>query len=182
MRAAIPLKRTTVDLVRVHPSPLDRRAGRLVAGPFSIPCRLGRGGATRAKREGDGASPIGRFALIQVLYRPDRGPRPATRLPVFALRPADGWCDAPGDRRYNRPVRLPCAASHEAMWRDDHLYDLVVDIAFNRGPIRPGRGSAIFLHLQAKDGTPTAGCVAVPRRHARALLARLGPKTRIAIG
>ena len=66
---------------------------------------------THAKREGDGASPAGRFRLLGAFYRADRLPRPRTRLPVRALRPTDGWCDDPGDRRYSRPVRLPYGAS-----------------------------------------------------------------------
>lgn len=168
-------------LIRVFPSPLDRRKGRLVAGGLSAPCALGRSGTTRRKREGDGASPVGRFALLEVLWRPDRGFRPRTALPARALRPADGWCDDPADRRYNRPVRRPFGASHEAMWREDGLYDLVLDIGWNRGPIRPGRGSAIFLHVAAPGYAPTAGCIALDRGTLRRLLPRIGPRTRVEI-
>lgn len=168
-------------LIRVFRSPLDRRKGRLVAGPLSIPCALGRSGPTRAKREGDGASPVGRFKVIQAFWRPDRGPRPRTTLPVRAIRRTDGWCDDPAERRYNRLVRLPFRASHEAMWRDDPLYDLVLDIAWNRGPIRPGRGSAIFLHVAKPGFEPTAGCVAVEARMVRRVLERIGRRTRIEI-
>ena len=53
------------------------------------------------------------------------------------------------------------------MWRDDHLYDVVLDIAWNRGPIVKGRGSAIFLHLARPGFLPTEGCVAVDRRMIR---------------
>ena len=67
------------------------------------------------------------------------------------------------------------------MWRDDHVYDVVVDIAWNRGPIRRGRGSAIFLHLARPDLAPTEGCVAVPAHAIAQLLARIGPNTRIEI-
>lgn len=176
------MKRTTVDLVRVRPLPLDRTRGRLRAGPLSVPCALGRSGTTRAKREGDGASPVGRFRILGGFYRPDAGPRPRSRLPLRPIRPSDGWCDAPGDRRYNTLVRRPYPASHEEMWRSDHLYDLVLDIAWNRGPIVPGRGSAIFLHLAKPGFEPTAGCVAVPRGMVRRLLRVIGPGTRIEIG
>ena len=168
-------------LIQVFRSPLDRRKGCLVAGPLSIPCALGRAGPTRCKREGDGASPIGRFGVIQAFWRPDRGPRPRTRLPVRPIRPADGWCDDLAERRYNRPVRLPFGASHETMWREDALYDVVLDIAWNRGPIRPGRGSAIFLHIAKPGFEPTAGCVAVEKRMIRRLLERIGPRTKIEI-
>jgi L,D-peptidoglycan transpeptidase YkuD (ErfK/YbiS/YcfS/YnhG family) len=67
------------------------------------------------------------------------------------------------------------------MWREDRVYDVVVDIAWNRGPIRPGRGSAIFLHLARPGFEPTAGCVAVERRIIARLLVRVGRRTRIEI-
>jgi L,D-peptidoglycan transpeptidase YkuD (ErfK/YbiS/YcfS/YnhG family) len=175
------VNRAALDLIRVRRSPIDPRRGVLVAGPLALPCALGRAGVTHAKREGDGASPAGRFRLLGAFYRPDRRPRPRTRLPLRAIRPTDSWCDDPGDRRYNRPIRLPDPARHERMWRDDHLYDVVLDLAWNRGPIRRGRGSAIFLHLARPGFAPTEGCVAVePRRIAR-LLERLGPGTWIEI-
>ena len=175
------MKRTTLNVVRVHRSPLDHRRGRLLVGSVAFPCALGRSGTTRMKREGDGASPLGRFRLLQAFFRPDRVRRPRTGLPLFAIKPRQGWCDDPGDRRYNRPVRLPDPASHEEMWRTDRMYDAVIDIAWNRGPIVRGRGSAIFLHVARPGFEPTAGCVAVEPAVIRRLLERIGPRTRITI-
>lgn len=175
------MKRKTFDLICVRRSPLDPRRGLLTAGALRLPCALGAAGVTHRKREGDGASPAGRFRLLGAFYRPDRLPRPRTRLPLRPLRPGDGWCDDPSDRRYNRPVRLPGSARHERMWRDDHLYDVVLDIAWNRGPIVRGRGSAIFLHLARPGFAPTEGCVAVEPQKIARLLPRIGPKTRIEI-
>jgi len=175
------MKRTTVDVVHVYRCPLDHRRGRLVAGPLVVPCALGRSGTTRNKREGDGGSPVGSFRIIQAFYRADRGRRPRTLLPLHTIRRTDGWCDDPRDRRYNQLVPLPCAASHEEMWRSDHVYDVVLDIDWNRGPIVRGRGSAIFLHLARPGFEPTAGCVAVDGRVIRRLLGYLGPRTRIEI-
>jgi L,D-peptidoglycan transpeptidase YkuD (ErfK/YbiS/YcfS/YnhG family) len=175
------MKRDYVNIIRVFRSPVDHRRGRLVAGNLVLPCALGRSGPRRGKREGDGASPIGRFGLLQAFYRADHGPRPRTGLALRRIRPGDGWSDDPRDRRYNRLVPLPYEASHEKMWRDDHLYDVVIDIAWNRGPIIGGRGSAIFLHLARPGFTPTEGCVAVDRRTIRRLMQRIGPRTRIEI-
>lgn len=175
------MRRQTLSLIRVHRSPLDPRRGMLVAGALRLPCALGKKGVTRQKREGDGASPAGRFSLLGAFYRPDRLPRPRTRLPLRALRPEDAWCDDPADRRYNRPVRLPHSARHERMWRDDHVYDVVLDIAWNRGPIVRGRGSAIFLHLARPGFSPTEGCIAVAPAKIARLLERIGPDTRIAV-
>ncbi len=155
-----------------------------------VNCAIGRSGTTRNKREGDGATPIGDFALLQFFYRADKGPRPRTLLPVRAIAPRDGWCDAPGDRAYNTLVKRPWPTSHEEMWRGDDMYDLVVDIAYNRGPdgrrgirkgIRKGKGSAIFMHVVRPGFTPTAGCVALRKGDLRRLLPHLSRRTRIVI-
>lgn len=145
-------------------------------------CALGRSGITTSKSEGDGATPRGVFALRCVLFRPDRETRPLTALPCRALDRADGWCDAPADPAYNRPVRLPYQASAEALWREDHVYDLIVPLGYNDDPVVPGKGSAIFLHLARPDFTPTEGCVALKRDDLLAVLEAADPAARIAIG
>jgi L,D-peptidoglycan transpeptidase YkuD (ErfK/YbiS/YcfS/YnhG family) len=176
--------RLTLGEIRVRAMVGDRRRGQLLIGPAVIPCALGAGGIVRDKREGDGGSPCGRFRLRGGAYRPDRlGVRPRTALPLRATRPGDGWCDDRRDRRYNRPIPLPApGVSAEAMWRDDGLYDVVIDLDYNRAPIRKGRGSAIFMHI-ARDGyRPTEGCVALARADLLRLIRRLGPRTHLRIG
>ncbi|MFY9877440.1 MAG: L,D-transpeptidase catalytic domain protein, partial [Rhodomicrobium sp.] len=69
---------------------------------------------------------MGAWACVKVYYRPDRVRRPQTTLHAEPLRAGMGWCDAPHDRNYNRKVTLPYAASAETLWRDDHLYDVIV--------------------------------------------------------
>ena len=140
-------------------------------------CALGPGGVVAAadKREGDGASPAGVWPMRRVLYRPDQGLAPSTALPLAAIAEDDGWCDAPDDPAYNRPVKLPYPASAERMWRDDRLYDLVVILGHNDDPPAAGLGSAIFLHLAKPDYAPTHGCVAVAREDLEALLAKVQP-------
>ncbi|MGL4960592.1 MAG: L,D-transpeptidase family protein [Inquilinus sp.] len=138
-------------------------------------CALGKGGVRPGKREGDGATPTGRFPLRRALYRPDCGPAPATALPCAAIAPKDGWCDDPADPAYNRPVRLPYPARHERMWRDDALYDLVIVIGHNDDPPVAGLGSAVFVHLARPDWAPTEGCVALARADLLELLAAAGP-------
>lgn len=156
--------------------------GTLAVGERVRPCALGRGGLTARKREGDGGTPLGRFPLRRLFYRPDREPVPATGLPVLPLGEDFGWCDDPDEPlRYNRLVRLPFAASHERMWRDDGLYDLVVEIGYNDSPPQAGLGSAIFLHLARPDWSPTEGCVAMARDDLLAVLAAVGPESAIDI-
>src|SRR5439155_2085587 len=121
------------------------------------PAACGLGGVRPDKREGDGARRAGTFPLLRAFYRADRIAPPHTALPLAALRPNDGWVDDPADRQYNRLVSLPYPASHEMMWREDGLYDLVVLIGYNTDPPLPGRGSAIFLHVAAPDLAPTEG-------------------------
>jgi L,D-peptidoglycan transpeptidase YkuD (ErfK/YbiS/YcfS/YnhG family) len=135
----------------------------------------------RDKLEGDGASPAGTFPLIEAYYRPDRVRGIRTGLPLTALRPDHGWVDAPDDPFYNRLVTLPYAASHEAMWRADGLYDIVVLIGYNTTPPIPGRGSAIFLHVAQPDFSPTAGCIAISREVLFGLLPLLGAGSMIEI-
>lgn len=117
--------------------------------------------AADQKREGDGASPVGRWPLRKVYYRPDRIDDIETRLPVVALTEVDGWCDAPDDPAYNRKITRPYAASHEVLWREDHAYDIIVELGHNDSPPIPGLGSAIFLHVAKPGYTPTEGCIAL---------------------
>ncbi len=150
--------------------------GRLSVEGRLVRCALGRSGviASELKREGDGASPLGVWPIQRVLYRADRIAAPITALPISAILEDDGWCDAPDDPAYNRPVRLPYPASCERMWRDDEVYDIVCVLGHNDPP-RARFGSAIFLHCARPDYSPTEGCIALARADLEALLALAGP-------
>lgn len=144
-------------------------------------CALGRGGVRADKREGDGATPVGRFPLRRVLFRPDRLAPPETRLPVLPIDPADGWCDDLAHPDYNRPVRRPFPASHEEMWREDGVYDVVVVLGHNDDPVVPGSGSAVFMHVARPGYEPTAGCVALALPDLLRLLRDCGPGDAVAV-
>jgi L,D-peptidoglycan transpeptidase YkuD (ErfK/YbiS/YcfS/YnhG family) len=157
-------------------------AGGFLSWPGGrVRAALGKGGLSVAKREGDGATPIGVFALRRVLYRADRLPMPHTGLPVSAIHPSDGWSDDPRDMLYNQAVPLPHPHSHERLWRDDGLYDLVVPLGYNDDPPVSGLGSAIFLHCARPDYGPTEGCVAIAVSDLLTLLAGCGAGTRLEI-
>jgi len=155
--------------------------GVITCGCIVMPCVVGRSGRSQRKVEGDGFTPSGRWQLRQSYWRSDRGLPPQTLLRGKPLPRALGWCDGPGDRNYNRAVILPYQASHEEMWRSDHLYDVVVTLSHNEKPRVQGLGSAVFLHIADPQGGPTAGCVAVSARNMRVLLRFCGPATRLVV-
>jgi L,D-peptidoglycan transpeptidase YkuD (ErfK/YbiS/YcfS/YnhG family) len=175
------MRQLALSLLRVHARPGARSRGLLLAGSLTIPVVLGRSGIRANKREGDGATPRGRFRLRQLWWRPDRRSRPMMLLPVRRIDPSIAWCEDPADRRYNRPFRRSAGEGGDRLWRDDHLYDVIIEIDHNTRPRIAGRGSAVFIHLARPDGSATAGCVALRPAALRRLLARLGPKTRIEI-
>ena len=156
--------------------PNDTR-GRLIAGDLTVDCAFGRSGLTDHKQEGDGATPIGKWPLRQLFHRPDQPAPPATGLPSIEISADSGWCDDPGHDSYNQLVRLPFAASHEKLWREDSLYDLMIPLGYNDDVIVPGKGSAIFFHLAKNNYQPTEGCVAISNEHMRQLLPHLSPDT-----
>ena len=105
---------------------IETGKGLLHCGALALPCRIGKAGAVpmAAGREGDAKTPLGEYNLRFGFYRADRLPKPRSPLTFHALRPDDGWCDAPNDPAYNRFVPLPNKAkgqevSHEKLWRED---------------------------------------------------------------
>ena len=142
---------------------------------------LGKNGITNDKREGDWATPIGCFPLREVFYRADRIDQPKTSLPVRPLNETDGWCDDSADTNYNKLVPLPYPASHETLWRDDHVYDIIVVVGYNDAPPVHGKGSAIFMHLARESYSPTAGCVALAREDLLDILKHTDTETRFCV-
>ena len=132
------------------------------------------------KREGDGRSPAGVFAV-----GPAFGSQPRIDTGLDYL-PLDGghWCiDVPDSPHYNQIVherdvgRGAVAGSTEPMRRDIHLdgdpqYRLGFVIGHN--PARePAAGSCIFAHPWLDERTPTAGCVGLADAALAELLAWL---------
>ena len=142
-------------------------------------CAIGAGGVREDKVEGDAATPAGEFPLRHVYFRNDRVVLPRVGLPSRPITERDGWCDDPRSPTYNRLVHVPNEWSHEKMWRDDGLYDLVVVVGYNDDPPEGEWGSAIFLHVAKDDYSPTQGCVAFKREDLLELVMLLGPATRI---
>src|SRR5262245_15909897 len=181
MQGINPMRRIAFSLVRVRTRPGNPTRGILFAGRTALPVVLGRSGIRANKREGDGATPRGRFRLKRLWWRADRNPKPRTFLPARRIDPHVAWCEQSGDRRYNQPFHRSANEPGDRLWRDDALYDLIIEIDHNTRPRVAGRGSAVFLHLARPNRSPTAGCVAFAGRDLSRMLERLGPRTRIDI-
>ena len=149
----------------VHPD------GRLAFRGAVFRATIGARGVQSDKQEGDKATPEGPLPLRRVLYRADRLPPPRCAVRLEPIAPDDGWCDDTSHPDYNRQIRLPHPARHEALWRTDGIYDIIGVLGWNDDPVRPGRGSAIFLHVARPDYGPTEGCVALALADLRWLLA-----------
>ncbi|KIC40738.1 hypothetical protein RA27_13340 [Ruegeria sp. ANG-R] len=144
-----------------------------------FPCAVGKGGLTRTKKEGDGATPVGVHHIVGMLYRADRIPRPAPW--ARPIGPRDLWSDDVKDLAYNHLVQAPHDYSHEKLRRADPLYDLILITDWNYPDAIPGNGSAIFLHQWRRPRYPTEGCIAFGRSHLRWIARQIAPGTRLII-
>ncbi len=120
------MHRTTLANLSLRTRPGNRQQGWLSAGGRYAKVALGRSGIKANKREGDSATPAGRYRLVRVWWRPDRLPRPRTLLPTRPITRLDGWCEDPSDRRYNRAIRISPDQPGDQLWRSDDLYDLIL--------------------------------------------------------
>lgn len=131
---------------------------------------LGRNGLAPSgeKREGDGRTPSGIFALRRAFgYEADV----QTGLDYRVVTEKDFWVDAPASPFYNQWVSGDAPeASHEVLRRPDDLYKYAVVIEYNTDPALPGMGSAIFMHVWRGAGQTTEGCVAMAEADLRRFL------------
>lgn len=175
------MQKRSLSRITIRRKPGHSSRGWLIAGMLALPVALGRGGIKANKREGDGGTPRGNFRLRRLWWRADKHRRPVTSLPVQRITPADGWCEDPADRHYNRPIKVPLNTSADRLVRKDNLYDFIIEIDHNTRPRIAGRGSAVFIHAARQGFAPTAGCVALELSTLRRMLSRLGPRTRIVV-
>ncbi|MCE2516461.1 MAG: L,D-transpeptidase family protein [Alphaproteobacteria bacterium] len=150
---------------------------------MEIPAAIGKNGLIPAdqKREGDGKTPRGRFPMRALFWRPDRVSLPRHHFSPQAITKEMGWCDDPAAPQYNSLVKLPFAASHEDMWRQDHAYDVIIPLGYNDDPAIPHRGSAIFFHILHDGRHVTEGCIAISAEHMLALIPLISPATSVEI-
>jgi L,D-peptidoglycan transpeptidase YkuD (ErfK/YbiS/YcfS/YnhG family) len=146
-----------------------------VAGPY--PARVGKNGISADRREGDGTTPAGTFAIGRTMYGNEANP--GVRFSYRRLRCGDWWDEDPSSPTYNSFQHVRCGTSppfrivSEGMWENPRAYSHLAVIEFNMRPVVPGRGSGIFLHAQT--GGPTIGCVSIGKPQLRAVLRWLRP-------
>ena len=142
-------------------------------------------GAT-VKREGDGRSPAGIFALGGLWTTTKTPVAHHRRIPEVKVGPCDLWVSDPATPQlYNRYVRLKHPAStpwelKEQMRQTDYAHSIKLLICHNTAETqgRPivGAGSSIFFHIWRQDGgAPTAGCTSMAEQNLRQMIARLDP-------
>lgn len=135
--------------------------GNWVPVTAAVSASVGRSGFARLgeKREGDGKTPSGVFALGTAF---GYGESASVKMPYRQATEEDFWVDDAQSSAYNTWVKgLPVAVSFEKMRRDDDLYKYGIVIEYNTGPVVKGLGSAIFMHIWKAYGESTSGCVAL---------------------
>tara|TARA_B100000925_G_C21772953_1_gene372876 strand:+ start:57 stop:551 length:495 start_codon:yes stop_codon:yes gene_type:complete len=148
---------------------------------FSFKCCIGLNGKTNSKSEGDKKTPVGKFNLGPLFYRPDREKKPKTKLTCIKINKNMNWCnDSTSKKYYNRLISKNKKIKYEKLYRRDYKYDLMIPVSYNSNPVRLGKGSAIFLHL-TKNYKPTAGCIALNKKDFIIMLKLIDKKTKIKI-
>lgn len=137
------------------------------------------GRAGPVKREGDGKSPAGAFAL-RASYGYATSAPPGTRLAYTPVSEPWKCVDDPDSKHYDtildrRTVTIDWKSA-EDMRRADELYAWTIDVAHNPAHA-PGGGSCIFLHAWGGATSTTAGCTAMDPHVLASLLRDLDPQT-----
>ena len=119
---------------------------------------VGLNGVSWSKREGDLKTPAGTFPL-----RGGFGARANPGLPQgwFRVDGSDVWVDDSQSSLYNTHQRKPANGRWTSAENllNTPAYNYAQVIGYNEGRT-PGRGSAIFFHVDTGRGT--AGCVSLP--------------------
>ena len=145
----------------------------LRSGLYKFKCQVGAGGLKihTKKREGDKATPIGKWKIKSLYYRSDKVFRASIKTKTFKINKITkncGWCDDPNTSNYNKFINtknLPSKnINFEKLWRKDQAYDIVIETSYNSKPIVKRKGSAIFIHCSFSDYRKTAGCIALKKK------------------
>ena len=158
-----------------------KKSGYLKYKNFKFRCALGKNGIKKKIKEGDYITPKGKFKLIKIYYRQDKITKIKCSIKKIEIKKNMGWCDDPKSNFYNQQIKLPTKFSHEKLYRNDRIYDLLVVLNYNTKPIVKNKGSAIFIHIAKKNYKPTAGCIALKKIDLIKLLQMIKKNTKINI-
>ena len=118
------------------------------------------------KKEGDNRSPAGLFSLGPTFGHQ----RHAKKMPFIPITEDLECVDDSNSLYYNQFVNTRFIEkrdwnSSEKMKEVGHLYVIGLVVHHNVSPIKPGMGSAIFMHIWRNPGGGTAGCTAMEHEH-----------------
>jgi L,D-peptidoglycan transpeptidase YkuD (ErfK/YbiS/YcfS/YnhG family) len=163
----------------------------LKVGNKAFRCQIGTGGFENVtkKVEGDKTTPIGKWYLQRLYYRPDRVVRPKFKkkniLQINRITRHSGWCDDIRSLYYNKHLNINNYSSlkinYERLWREDNAYDIIIVISHNTKPTIKNKGSAIFIHCSFEDLRPTSGCIALKKEDLIFLIKNIRDKVYIKI-
>lgn len=141
----------------------------------TINCSLGRKGFADydTKIEGDGKTPSGKFLLGDAFgYKKDL----KTDINFIELNENHFWVSDTRSKLYNKLINYdPKDSYSEKMRRNDHLYKYGIVVEYNTDKIIKGKGSAIFIHIHRRKGSPTAGCLGISEEKIKELMKWIHP-------
>ena len=152
----------------------------LTYNKLKFKCAIGKKGISYKKKEGDLITPKGQFKIKYILYRKDRV-KISTKLKKKVIKKNMGWCNDPKSKQYNKLVKLPFIFSHEKLYKNENIYDIILVLNYNMNPIKKNKGSAIFIHVAKNNFAKTAGCVAIKKKNLIKLIKEINPNSKIKI-
>jgi L,D-peptidoglycan transpeptidase YkuD (ErfK/YbiS/YcfS/YnhG family) len=158
-----------------------KKSGYLKSKNFKYRCALGKAGVNKKIKEGDGITPKGVFKITKIYYRADKIKVIKTNIKKIKITKKMGWCDDPVSRFYNQQIKLPSKFSHEKLYRNDDLYDLIAVLNYNTNPIIRNKGSAIFMHVAKSSYKKTKGCITLKKDDLIKIVMQIKKNTKISV-
>ena len=158
-----------------------KKSGYLEFKKLKLRCSLGKAGIKKKIKEGDKITPRGVFKIIKLYYRADKIEKIQTQIRKIKIKKKIGWCDDPRSIFYNKQIKLPNKFSHEKLYRNDNLYDLILVLNYNMNPIVKNKGSAIFIHVAKNNYQPTHGCIGLKKIDLLTILKKIKKNEKVKI-
>ena len=157
------------------------KSGYLKYNDIKFKCALGKSGIRKKRTEGDNITPKGTFKIIKIYYRKDRIKKINSVFKIIEIKKDMGWCDDPESKKYNQLIKLPSKYRHEKLFRNDRIYDLIIVLNYNMGPVIKNKGSAIFIHIAKNNYNKTKGCIALKKKDLIEIVSKIKRDTKVII-